>query len=331
MKRFIKRAWHWFLLLFTTDMVFIFATWLMRPQAVMYMSLFFSLFTVLVLGIGFWAEIGRQRKDDAAVMRFLEMPDEQTKVNLLQQFDNSEAASRLCNCFFTDLSLISEKTAELQEYREYIEAWVHEAKTPLSLSTLVLNNHRDEMSPYVYARLNYIQHQLNEDVERILYYARLQAEHPDVRFTQFRLDDCVMEVLDEYRGLTEEKHILLTLDLKPMTIASDRKIVSFMVSQIVGNAVKYADGSKGKISVVIYGDEDEVHLSIYNNGEGVPPEDAPFVFDKGFTGSHPNRQKATGMGLYLVHKYAEKLCVRTRLDDRIPYDKGFGIELIFVL
>lgn len=331
MKRFIKRAWHWFLLLLTTDMVFIFTTWLIRPRAVMYMSLFFSLFTVLVLGIGFWAELVRQKKDEAALSRFLEMPDEQTKENLLQQFDNSEAVRRLCNRFFADLSLLNEKTAELKEYREYIEAWVHEAKTPLSLSTLVLNNHRDEISPYVYARLNYIQHQLNEDVERILYYARLQTEHPDVRFTQFRLDDCVMEVLDEYHGLTEEKHILLTLDLKPMTVASDRKIVSFMVSQIVGNAVKYADGTEGKISAVIYGDENEVHLGIYNNGEGVPPEDAPFVFDKGFTGSHPNRQKATGMGLYLVHKYAEKLCVRTRLDDRIPYDKGFGIEFIFVL
>ncbi|MDE5589827.1 MAG: HAMP domain-containing histidine kinase [Acetatifactor sp.] len=331
MKRFIKRAWHWFLLLLTTDMVFIFVTWLIRPQAVMYMSLFFSLFTVLVLGIGFWAEFVRQRKDEAALMRFLEMPDEQTKENLLRRFDDDEAVCTLCTQIFSNLSLLNEKTVELNEYREYIEAWVHEAKTPLSLSTLVLNNHRDEMSPYVYARLDYIQHQLNEDVERILYYARLQAEHPDVRFTQFRLDECVMEVLDEYRGLTEEKHILLTMELKPLTIASDRKIVLFMVSQIVGNAVKYADGNKGKISVVMCGDQDKVHLSIYNNGEGVPPEDAAFVFDKGFTGSHPNRQKATGMGLYLVHKYAEKLCVQVGLDDKLPYDTGFGIELTFAL
>lgn len=331
MKRFIKRARHWFLLLLTTDMVFVFATWLMRPQAVMYMSLFFSLFTVLVLGIGFWAELARQRKDEAALIRFLEMPDEQTKENLLRQYDNSEAVRRLCTRFFTDLSLISEKTAELQEYREYIEAWVHEAKTPLSLSTLVLNNHREEMSSYVYARLNYTQHQLNEDVERILYYARLQAEHSDIRFAQFRLDDCVREVFDEYSGLMEERNILLNLDLDPAVIASDRKVVSFMVSQIAGNAVKYADGNQGKISVTLCQKEDKVHLCIYNNGEGVSPEDLPFIFDKGFTGNYPNRQKATGMGLYLVHKYAEKLCVRTRLDDRIPYDNGFGIELVFVL
>ena len=140
-----------------------------------------------------------------------------------------------------------------------------------------------------------------------------------------------MEVLDEYHELTEENHILLTLELKPLTIVSDRKIVLFMVSQIVGNAVKYADGNEGKIAVIMCGDQDKVHLSIYNNGEGVPPEDAAFVFDKGFTGSHSNRQRATGMGLYLVQKYAEKLCVQVGLDDKLPYDTGFGIELIFVL
>lgn len=331
MKHFIKRTWHWPALLAVTDAVFIFVTWLLRREAIRYMSLFLFLFTMLVLAIGFWAEFSGRRKDEAALLRFLEMPGDQTREILLRRFDDSEAVRTLCMQFFSALSLVNEKTAELNEYREYIEAWVHEAKTPLSLSTLVLNNHREEMSPYVYVRLDYIQHQLNEDVERILYYARLQAEHPDVRFRKFRLDDCVMKVLEEYRGLIEEKHILLTMDLKPMTIVSDCKIVSFMVSQIAGNAVKYADGKDGKISFAIYGDEDTIHLSVYNNGEGVPPEDAPFVFDKGFTGSQPNRSKATGMGLYLVQKYAEKLCVQARLDNRVPYDKGFGIELIFSL
>ncbi len=78
-------------------------------------------------------------------------------------------------------------------------------------------------------------------------------------------------------------------------------------------------------------DGDEIHLVVYNNGDGVPPEDVPFIFDKGFTGNYPNRQRATGMGLYLVRKYAEKLCVKVRLDSDIPYERGFGIELVFVL
>lgn len=72
-----------------------------------------------------------------------------------------------------------------------------------------------------------------------------------------------------------------------------------------------------------------MHLSVKDNGEGVPPEDTPFIFDKGFTGNHPNRQKATGMGLYLVNKYAEVLSVEIKIEPVITAGSGFGIELIF--
>lgn len=331
MRRYLNRSWHWIILLLSTDIVFIFATWIVRREAVRYMSLFFLLFTVFILLIGFMAELYRQRKDEAALLQFLETPCDRTQAELSAHFKGSRAVSLLCTQVLSDGALINEKTVELAEYRDYIEAWVHEVKTPLSLSTLVVNNHKDEISPYVYARLNYVQHQINEDVERILFYARLQADHSDIKFTRFRLDECVSEVLEEYQTFTEEKSIDLHMDFSPAEVVSDRKTVSFMLSQLIGNAVKYADGNDGEISVAVRHSEDEIHLAIYNNGDGVPPEDLPFIFDKGFTGNYPNRQKATGMGLYLVRKYAEKLCVEVGIDPHIPYESGFGIELVFHL
>lgn len=331
MKRYIKRSWHWIVLLLSTDIAFIFSAWILRREAVRYMSLFFLLFTVLIFVIGFWAELYKQRKDEAVLLDFLETPDDRTGNALLERFYYSEAARQLCRQVFSDQALLNEKTVELSEYQDYIESWVHEVKTPLSLSTLVMSNHKKEMSPYVYARMNYARHQINEDVERILFYARLQTDHSDIKFTRFWLDECVLEVLDEYQPFIEENNILLAPDFRPLEVVSDRKTVSFMVSQLISNAVKYTDGNAGKISMTIRQDGDEIHLGIYNNGDGVPPEDMPFIFDKGFTGNYPNRQKATGMGLYLVRKYAEKLCVKVKLDSDIPYESGFGIELIFVL
>lgn len=331
MKRMIKRAWHWILLLFSTDVVFIFVTWIIRREAIGYMSLFLLLYTLLVLAAGLFAEVYRRRKDEAALLDFLEDPDEKTREILSERFGNSEAVRTLCTRFLAERSFANEKTVELSEYRDYIESWVHEVKTPLSLSTLVLGNHEDEMSPYVYSRWNYIQHQLNENVERILYYARLQADHSDIKFTRFRLDECVKEALSEYRAFIEEKKIMMTVDLPPLEAVSDRRIVLFILSQLFSNAVKYADGRDGRISVSMGRDGEKIRLRICNNGEGVPPEDLPFIFDKGFTGNYPNRQKATGMGLYLVRKYAEKLCVEVRGDSHIPYESGFGIELVFHL
>lgn len=331
MKRLIKRAWHWILLFLSTDVVFIFVTWIIRREAVRYMSLFLLLFTLLVLAAGLFAEIYRGRKDEAALLDFFENPDDKTREILSERFENSEAVRTLCTRFLAERAFANEKTVELSEYRDYIESWVHEVKTPLSLSTLVLGNHRDEMSPYVYTRWNYIQHQLNENVERILYYARLQAEHSDTKFTRFLLDECVEEALSEYRAFAEEKKIMMTVDLQPLEVVSDRRIVLFILSQLFGNAVKYADSSDGRISITMERDRDKICLRIYNNGEGVLPEDMPFIFDKGFTGSYPGRQKATGMGLYLVRKYAEKLCVEVGSDSHIPYESGFGIEMVFHL
>lgn len=332
MKRFIKRSAHWIGLILSTDLIFIFATWIIRREAIKSMSLFIFLYTLLAFAAGLFAEFFRQKKEAAALQNFLDAPmDSQTKEHFLMQFDNSTAAKTLCTQYLSKLSQLNEKTVELSEYRNYIEAWVHEAKTPLSLFTLVFNNHKDEMSPYVYTRFHYIGHQLNEDVERILYYARLQADHPDIKFARFRLDDCVASAALEFQAFMEEKGISFSMDLRQAEIVSDQKVVSFILSQLFSNAVKYADSKEGKVLVSMRCEECKIHLGFYNNGESVPPEDLPFLFDKGFTGSYPNRQKATGMGLYLARKYAEQLCVTILLDQQIPYEEGFGIILVFAL
>lgn len=75
--------------------------------------------------------------------------------------------------------------------------------------------------------------------------------------------------------------------------------------------------------------DEKIHLCVRDNGEGAPEEDIPFLFDKGFTGSSPDRQKATGMGLYLVKKYAEALSIDVQIESRQVCPEGFGIELIF--
>ncbi len=324
-----RRFRHWAALFLLTDTAFLFAAWILRPEAFVRMALFLLLFTALALAAGIFAELRRQRREEAALRRFLETPEERTRAEFLAHVPKSAAARELCGQLLSLQERVGEANAGLAEYRDYIEAWVHEVKTPLTLFTMVLDNHKDEMPPGVHARLQYAQHRLNENAERILYYARLHTDHPDMRFSRFRLDECAREALEEYRPLLEEKHILTALDLQEAEVDSDRKIVSFMLAQLFSNAVKYADGKEGKIAVSIRREEDRVYLSVCNNGDGVPPEDEPFLFDRGFTSSRPNRQKATGMGLYLVRKYGQKLCVGVRLSERIPYESGFGIELVF--
>ena len=76
-----------------------------------------------------------------------------------------------------------------QDYEEYVEGWAHEAKTPLSLLTMLLDNRSDEISPPLQAKLDYVRSQLQEDVTQMLYYARLKSSTKDYRFEDVNLND----------------------------------------------------------------------------------------------------------------------------------------------
>ena len=333
MKDIVKKNRSFIWLLIGTDFVFVFLAWILRPTAFQNVAVFIALFSLFVIAAAVFLERRRLRRLTAAFETFLNLPDEKNKAALLRLagVEWKSGIESLYRKITAQDFLINEAKMELISYQEFIEAWVHEMKTPLSLSTLILNNRRDEMSAAVYSRMNHVQQQLGEGVERILYYARLQTEHPDFKFTNVRLDRLVWETAGEYELLAKENHISIQLDLQPHTIFSDQKVLRFMLSQLLGNACKYADKEQGEISVSSWREEDNIHLAIRNNGAGIAPEDAPFIFDKGFTGNHPDRQKATGMGLYLVHKYAEALCLRILLEPVSTTGTGFGIELIFAL
>lgn len=333
MKSFLRDTGHWLILFLITDLTFMMLAWLLRPDAMQSIGLFILLFTAIFLGIGWVLQRRKQQRRIRAVLHFLDDPSGASKQSLTDALEDPWAPviETLSARLQRQNIEINEKQLNLQNYQEYIEAWTHEIKTPLSLITLVLENHKDEISPYIFSRMEHSKRQISEDVERILYYARLQTDHVDYNFTRFQLDACAEEVVREFASLAEEKHIRLMTEWMPVAVVSDRKVLGFMISQLLSNALKYAAAENGRVLVAVWQNKDDqgIHLCVRDNGGGVPPEDVPFIFDKGFTGSHPDRQKATGMGLYLVKKYAEALTVEVKLEPAVSAGAGFGIELIF--
>lgn len=333
MKFSMKSISHWLILLLITDLFFIFLTWLANPGSFGSIAVIIVLFTVIIIGAGYYMDFRKHNKVVKAMQAFLSEPKESTKQQLLNITDNKwhPAIDSLHINMKENTSLINRKQLELKSYQEFIEEWTHEIKTPIALATLVLENHKDEMSSYVYKRMSYVRHLIGDDVERILYYARLQAEHVDYIFTRILLDEFIHEVVSDFSAIAAEKRIDIELHLMPLQVFSDRNVLRFILSQPLSNALKYAAAEHGVVSILEWQDQDngKIHLAVRDNGNGVPPEDAPFIFDKGFTGNHPNRQNATGMGLYLAKKYAEALSLEIALDPKSTLGCGFSIELIF--
>ena len=141
----------------------------------------------------------------------------------------------------------------------------------------------------------------------MLYYARLRGARRDYRFERLALRSCIDEVLDDYRPLLEEKHFRVELRLADETVFSDRRGLCFLLGQVVSNSVKYALDAPVLTSSLENGGTATV-LSIRDNGPGVRACDLPYVFEKGFTGdSGHEKNKATGMGLYLAREVAKDL------------------------
>lgn len=323
----------WLLLFVLTDLFFIFIAWVISPDSFSLIIVIILLFTLFMITLGCYIEWRQQQKKIEWFKTFLNDPNDITERNLLAAMDKSwhpiicDTAVKLRE----QSGLLKDKALELENYQEFIEAWTHEIKTPLTLSMMLLNNRQDEMSPYVYKRMNYVRHAISADVDRILYYARLQVAHVDYQFERMNLEGFVRESLEDFKVLYDESNTELRLNLLPLEVVSDKKVLLFVLSQLFSNAFKYASQSEGIVWVEIWEQKEtgDICLVIRNNGKGVAPEDLPFIFDKGFTGNHSNRQNATGMGLYFARKYAEELSIKIEVEEEAVVGGGFGIGIKF--
>ena len=78
-----------------------------------------------------------------------------------------------------------------------------------------------------------------------------------------------------------------------------------MIGQILSNALKYSpSGSILHIST----SQKSRELSIRDEGQGIPSQDLPRIFEKGFTGAHGRHSReSSGIGLYLCHEILSRL------------------------
>ncbi len=176
-----------------------------------------------------------------------------------------------------------------------------------------------KMSDHVHKRFEYVRREISEDVDRILYYARLQSTHIDYRYERIELSECCSEVLENLASLFEEHHAIIEQELDEIEIISDMKALQFLISQIIINSIKYAKTGTRPVVQLEAGRDDDLgqsYLKITDNGTGVPAPDLPFIFDKGFTGNYPNNRRATGMGLYLVKKFCDNLQISIEVESQ---------------
>ena len=207
-----------------------------------------------------------------------------------------EADKSMC-----DAVAASERASK--EYREYIETWVHEIKTPISAARLMLENDPGESAKPLSRELTRIENY----VEQALYYSRSGGVERDYRIRETTLRALVASALKKNAELLIEAGASIRTEGLDRTVYTDAKWIDFMLGQVLMNSVKYRRGPL-EISVVGAAAGGAVSLTVADNDIGVPAGDLPHIFEKGFTGENGRRgAKSTGLGLYLCKKLCDKM------------------------
>jgi len=207
-----------------------------------------------------------------------------------------------------------------EEYREYIELWVHEVKTPISSSRLITQNNRSEATESISEELDKIE----AYVEQALFYSRSNTVEKDYVIKETNLQKVCFDVLKKSSRQFIQNRISVTAEGLDITVYSDEKWLQFIISQILTNSVKYADKPDAFVKISAKEGENSVILSIADNGAGIPAVELPRIFEKGFTGTNGRGDKrSTGIGLYIC----KKLCLKLGLGISAESIQGDGTTI----
>ncbi len=213
--------------------------------------------------------------------------------------------------------LQTDMTARYQEMIDYYTTWAHQIKTPIAAMKLTLQNEDSRLSRQLSEELQRIE----QYVEMVLAFLRMDSDYKDYVFREQELDDIVREAVKKFAGQFIRKKISLQYEPLHAKVLTDEKWLSFVIEQVLSNALKYTNS--GSITIDM---EESATLCIRDTGIGIAPEDIPRVFEKSFTGYNGRSdKKASGIGLYLCKRICNNLGHRIAINSSL--DSGTVVRI----
>lgn len=236
---------------------------------------------------------------------------------------------------------------EKSEMTDYFTLWTHQIKTPIAAMYLLLQQEipvqesdmageqgiargQDGSQEFYFAQRYYTQKReieselfkIEQYVEMVLQYLRLNSSVNDFVLQEYELDGIVRQAVRKYAPMFIRKKLSLHYEPLQVKAVTDEKWLTFVVEQVLSNAIKYT--SSGDIYIRM----ESGCLVIEDTGIGILPEDLPRIFDKGYTGYNGRSdKKASGIGLYLVKKILKKLGHKILIESEPG--KGTKVKLLF--
>ena len=147
-------------------------------------------------------------------------------------------------------------------------------------------------------------HQLTSIAENLLLLARADAGRLDLHRESFDLSEVLEGVCDDARALAEAEGLEVEAELPPeLPVVADRRAVSLIVQNLVENAIKYNE-PEGCICISARAVNGEAEVTVKNNGEPIPPDRAPHIFERFYRARSDGRISGQGLGLSVAGELA---------------------------
>ena len=210
-----------------------------------------------------------------------------------------------------------------EDYKEYIEFWIHEIKIPIATSKMIVENNKSEVTKSIDEELDKIENY----IEQALYYARSNTVEKDYIIKKNILKDIVNSTILKNKTILIQNNIKIETEDLEEEVYTDSKWCIFILSQIIQNSIKYSKEQNKEIKLYAENKKENIILYIKDNGIGIDKAEIGRVFEKGFTGTNGRQEKkSTGIGLYLCKKLCDKLCIGLE----IASEKNIGTEVKLV-
>lgn len=203
----------------------------------------------------------------------------------------------------------SDAERKLTDLLDYYTLWVHQIKTPIAASQLLVAEVADRQ----------LKQQLEQEIFKIdsytslvLQYLRLESFHDDLVLKQVQIEDLVKEIIRKYALFFIQKGLNVNLHDLDKEIVTDKKWLLVVIEQIISNSLKYT--KEGGLEIYMEGQE----LCIKDTGIGIKNSDVLRVFERGFSGYNGRlTQQSSGLGLYLSKKISEELGHQIRIESEV--------------
>lgn len=196
-----------------------------------------------------------------------------------------------------------------RDAEEYYTLWAHQIKTPMAAMQLLLQSSPGQLDKQAKGDVEQELFRIGQYVDMVLQYQRLSSLQNDLVLQAHSLEELVKQAAKNCAPLFIYKGLALDTSGVQGSVVTDKKWFCFVLEQLFTNAVKYTPA--GSVSVYSTGDDT---LVMQDTGVGIPAEDLPRVFERGFTGNMGRSERSsTGIGLYLCREIMARL--------------GFGISI----